>query len=264
MPHTSEAGPNPTRFSRSRRVSSITRNSAGWTPTGYRTSIVASCPTPVAEGRSVGSRPPRLTTSEPTGNPPGRSSPSTSKSRPTCRWPTRSDSADASKPSTTCSCRSGRYPGRQHPDGPAIPRAIAGGRARDQAARGLLFRVQEAIRRLSHPEIWAESTGSLGFYDPPKSARSGRAPAYFYYYAKGQLPVEANLYHEVSHQLLFETAGRNAYTSNFGNYWVFEGLGTYFETVEPQPDGSLEVGGLVGPRVEVAIQSLVDREKRYR
>ena len=72
---------------------------------------------------------------------------------------------------------------------------------------------------------------SLGFYDPPKSGRSGRAPAYFFHDPGGQLPVEANLYHEVSHQLLFETAGRNAYTSNVGNYWVFEGLGTYFETV---------------------------------
>ena len=107
----------------------------------------------------------------------------------------------------------------------------------------------------------AGSKTSLGFYKPPKSGRGGRAPAYFYYYADGQLPVEANLYHEVSHQLLFETAGRNAYTSNVGNYWVFEGLGTYFETVEPQPDGSIEVGGLVGRRMEEAIKSLVGQEQ---
>jgi hypothetical protein len=40
---------------------------------------------------------------------------------------------------------------------------------------------------------------------------------------------------------------------------VFEGLGTYFETVEPQADGSLEVGGRVGRRMEEAIRSLVDR-----
>ena len=71
--------------------------------------------------------------------------------------------------------------------------------------------------------------------------------------------MTATLYHEVSHQLLFETAGPNAYTKNVGNYWVFEGLGTYFETVSPQPDGSLEVGGLVGRRIEEAIKSLVDR-----
>jgi hypothetical protein len=111
------------------------------------------------------------------------------------------------------------------------------------------------------PKYGADIADSLGFYDPPKSGRTGRAPAYFYYYADGQLPVEANLYHEVSHQLLFETAGRNAYTGNFGNYWVFEGLATYFETVEPQADGSIEVGGLVGRRIEVAIQSLVDQEQ---
>jgi hypothetical protein len=98
---------------------------------------------------------------------------------------------------------------------------------------------------------------SLGYYEPPKKAQ-GRAPAYFFRDPDGQLPVEANLYHEVSHQLLFETAGSNAYTKNAGNYWVFEGLGTYFETVSPQDDGSLEVGGLVGPRIAEAFRSLVD------
>ncbi len=108
------------------------------------------------------------------------------------------------------------------------------------------------------PTYGADMNESLGFYEPPKSGRSGRTPAYFYYDADGQLPVEANLYHEVSHQLLFETAGRNAYTSNFGNYWVFEGLGTYFETVVPQADGSLEVGGTVGRRMEAAIVALAD------
>src|SRR5206468_255101 len=87
----------------------------------------------------------------------------------------------------------------------------------------------------------------------------GRVPAYFFRDRVGQIPEAATLYHEVSHQLLFETAGRNAYTKNVGNYWVFEGLGTYFETVSPQPDGSLEVGGLVGPRIEEAIKSLVER-----
>jgi len=101
---------------------------------------------------------------------------------------------------------------------------------------------------------------SLGYYEPPKSGR-GRAAAYFFRDPEGQLPVEANLYHEVSHQLLFETAGPNAYTRNVGNYWVFEGLGTYFETVSPQDDGSLEVGGLVGRRIEEALKSLVDQKR---
>ncbi len=101
---------------------------------------------------------------------------------------------------------------------------------------------------------------SLGFYDPPKNS-SGRAPAYFFRDPDGDLPVTANLYHEVSHQLLFETAGPNRYTRNHGNYWVFEGLGTYFETVVPQPDGSIEVGGRVGRRMEEAIRSLTDRQR---
>ena len=101
---------------------------------------------------------------------------------------------------------------------------------------------------------------NLGFYDPPKSGR-GRVPAYFYRDPDGQIPETATLYHEVSHQLLFETAGPNSYTKNIGNFWVFEGLGTYFETVTPQPDGSLEVGGLVGPRIAEAYQSLVVRRR---
>ena len=87
--------------------------------------------------------------------------------------------------------------------------------------------------------------------------------AYFFRDPDGQLPVTATLYHEVSHQLLFETAGPNAYTRNVGNYWVFEGLGTYFETVLPQPDGSLEVGGLAGPRIEAAIRALVGQRTAH-
>jgi hypothetical protein len=102
---------------------------------------------------------------------------------------------------------------------------------------------------------------SLGYYEPAKSGR-GRTPAYFFRDPAGQLPVESNLYHEVSHQLLFETAGPNAYTKNVGNYWVFEGLGTYFETVSPQNDGALEVGGFVGRRIEEALKSLVDRKRQ--
>jgi Protein of unknown function (DUF1570) len=107
------------------------------------------------------------------------------------------------------------------------------------------------------PTYGAKIELSIGFYPPPKSS-TGRNPAYFFRDPDGDLPVTANLYHEVSHQLLFETAGPNHYTQNSGNYWVFEGLGTYFETVEPQPDGSLEVGGRVGRRMEEAIRSLVD------
>ena len=105
---------------------------------------------------------------------------------------------------------------------------------------------------------------SLGYYNPPRPGKGNRAPAYFFRDPGGQLPVTATLYHEVSHQLLFETAGPNGYTKNAGNYWVFEGLGTYFETVTPQPDGSLEVGGLVGERIAEARQSLADRASSSR
>ena len=116
---------------------------------------------------------------------------------------------------------------------------------------------EEFIEKLG-PRLGPEAALNLGFYDPPKSGHA-RVPAYFYRDPNGQIPETATLYHEVSHQLLFETAGPNSYTKNFGNFWVFEGLGTYFETVTPQPDGSLEVGGLVGPRITEAYQSLVIR-----
>ena len=99
-------------------------------------------------------------------------------------------------------------------------------------------------------------SNSLGYYEPPQRGKGNRATAYFFRDLGGQLPVSATLYHEVSHQLLFETAGRNAYMENAGDYWVFEGLGTYFETVEPLPDGSIEVGGLVGARLVEAARSL--------
>ena len=156
----------------------------------------------------------------------------------------------------------GRRPGREPAAGPPIPRAGADvGEPVSKRHVVYYFASKQQFVDYLTPKYGDDIKESLGFFDPPKAARGGRAPAYFYYYANGQLPVEANLYHEVSHQLLFEMAGHNAYTANFGNYWVFEGLGTYFETIEPQPDGSLEVGGLVGRRVEEAIKSLVDQEQ---
>ncbi|MHC5536905.1 DUF1570 domain-containing protein [Singulisphaera rosea] len=97
---------------------------------------------------------------------------------------------------------------------------------------------------------------SLGLYVPAKSGKNKRAPAYFYRDPDGQIEASATLYHEVSHQLLFESAGPNAYDRNVGNYWVFEGLGTYFETIVQEPDGSLSVGGVVGPRIALAKRHL--------
>jgi hypothetical protein len=120
------------------------------------------------------------------------------------------------------------------------------------------FRSKEEYVEHLRPAVGPEIEQTLGYYDPPRAGRGNRAPAYFFRDLGGQLPVTATLYHEVSHQLLFETAGPNAYTRNVGNYWVFEGLGTYFETVSPQEDGSLEVGGLVGERIAAARRSLAE------
>jgi hypothetical protein len=88
-----------------------------------------------------------------------------------------------------------------------------------------------------------------GRYGSP--ARSVPARSYFYRDPGAQIAAGSTLFHEVSHQLLFESAGRSQFERNAGNFWLWEALGTYFETVEPQPDGSLEYGGLVGPRIAV-------------
>ncbi len=103
---------------------------------------------------------------------------------------------------------------------------------------------------------------SLGLYIPPRGKQKHR-PAYFFRDTKEQLPVTATLYHEVSHQLLFESGlgDPEGYKKNVGNYWVFEGLGTYFETLEHAPDGALEVGGLVGKRIEYARARLAGNQE---
>ncbi|WP_145274760.1 DUF1570 domain-containing protein [Tautonia plasticadhaerens] len=87
-----------------------------------------------------------------------------------------------------------------------------------------------------------------------------RKTSYFFKDEGGELTVEATLYHEVSHQLLFELAGPSGYQRNAGNFWVFEGLGTYFETVSFQPDGSIRYGGRVGPRIAEARRRMVEED----
>lgn len=100
---------------------------------------------------------------------------------------------------------------------------------------------------------------SLGYYMPPAEAREYRVPArsYFYRDRKNAIDSTATLFHEASHQLLFETAGPSRYEKNAGHFWVWEGLGTYFETAQFQPDGSILYGGLVGPRVGEARRRIV-------
>ncbi|MEO6810948.1 MAG: DUF1570 domain-containing protein, partial [Isosphaeraceae bacterium] len=101
---------------------------------------------------------------------------------------------------------------------------------------------------------------SLGFYMDPREAKArGTTPrSYFYRDAASPIDVESTLYHEASHQLLFETAGPARYDQNTGNYWVWEGLGTYFETLVPQADGSILIGGAIGPRVQEARRRIVE------
>jgi hypothetical protein len=99
---------------------------------------------------------------------------------------------------------------------------------------------------------------SLGYYHPPQG-RARRGQAYFFRDEGGVLDAMATLFHEGSHLLLFESgaAAATAFRNNAGNYWVFEGLGTYFETLMIAKDGSVQIGGLVGPRNVEARQRLL-------
>ncbi len=100
---------------------------------------------------------------------------------------------------------------------------------------------------------------NLGTYLPKKETKPlgfNEGMSFFFRDPGGQLDVTENLDHEVSHQLLFETAGADKYDPDRSNFWVFEGLGTYFETMRPQPDGSLRIGGMVGKRIEIAQKRL--------
>ena len=103
---------------------------------------------------------------------------------------------------------------------------------------------------------------SLGFYMPATDARRYRLPPRSYFFRNQGDPLDGlpTLFHEASHQLLFELAGPTQYERNVGQYWLWEGLGTYFETFTPRPDGAYEIGGLVGPRIARAREDILTRD----
>lgn len=112
------------------------------------------------------------------------------------------------------------------------------------------------------PLVQADVSIELGRYQPASKA-SGKAAvpsrSYFYRDPEGAIESTATLYHEVSHQLLFESAGPTKFERNSGNFWVWEGLGTYFETVQPQADGTLSHGDRISSRFQAAIAQFVDK-----
>ncbi len=123
------------------------------------------------------------------------------------------------------------------------------------------FATRDEYAEYLNPLMGVRAKESLGIYVPKKENPTFGNRSYFFNDVGGQLDVADTLYHEVSHQLLFESSGSTDYAQNAGNFWVFEGLGTYFETVRTLEDGSLRVGGLVGPRIKSAKQRLVDRRE---
>jgi Protein of unknown function (DUF1570) len=119
------------------------------------------------------------------------------------------------------------------------------------------FATRDDYARFLAPFQGDEGRTNLGIYVPKKDSPVFGKVSYFFNDVNGQLDVESTLYHEASHQLLFETAGPDDYGRNVGNFWVFEGLGTYFETLQHQPDGNLRIGGLIGPRIAQAQKRLL-------
>ena len=119
------------------------------------------------------------------------------------------------------------------------------------------FATRDEYATFLAPHLGAEARRNLGIYVPRKEDRTFGGRSYFFNDVGGQLDITETLYHEVSHQLLFESAGTDNYTRNHGNFWVFEGLGTYFETLRPGADGSIRVGGLVGPRIARAHERII-------
>ena len=113
----------------------------------------------------------------------------------------------------------------------------------------------QALRPREGPTI----VNTLGTYLPARKGQPQTAGrSYFFRDDNGQLDNLSTLFHEVSHQLLFEgLTPATRQEQNVGNYWVWEGLGTYFETFTPQEDGSYQLGGLIGPRIAKAREDIL-------
>ena len=103
---------------------------------------------------------------------------------------------------------------------------------------------------------------SLGYYMPTGEATSFAEKPRSYFYKDQENPIIAlsTLHHEASHQILFESAGRGV-DGRWPNFWLWEGLGTYFETLAPQSDGSILIGTLSGPRVAAARSQILVQNK---
>ncbi len=89
----------------------------------------------------------------------------------------------------------------------------------------------------------------------------GARTSFFYRGADRRISDTETLYHEASHQLLFELAGKNNHLGNIGEFWVFEGFGTYFETLITEPEGTILLGGMVGPRIDEIRMRILDRNE---
>lgn len=123
------------------------------------------------------------------------------------------------------------------------------------------FADRDEYTAFAREKLGRDESLSLGYYLDPRESRRYRQPprSYFYRDPDQSLSALATLFHEASHQILFETAGPTAYDQNIGQFWVWEGLGTYFESFTPREDGSYDLGARVGPRFEKAYDDVINQ-----
>ncbi|GIW86965.1 MAG: hypothetical protein KatS3mg108_1289 [Isosphaeraceae bacterium] len=122
------------------------------------------------------------------------------------------------------------------------------------------FADREEYVRYFRDAFGRDESTSLGYAMPPAEAKAYSVPPRSYFYRDPDNPIAATatLFHEASHQLMFENGGTARLDRNLGHYWVWEALGTYFETARFESDGSLRIGGRVGPRLARARDWIVN------
>jgi hypothetical protein len=116
---------------------------------------------------------------------------------------------------------------------------------------------------LARQQFRRDESISLGFYLDPREARRFRQDprSYFYRDPGSSLSALATLFHEASHQILFEDGGPTQYDRNVGQYWVWEGLGTAVESFTPRPDGSYDFGDPSAARFQKAQADILDADQ---
>ena len=107
------------------------------------------------------------------------------------------------------------------------------------------------------PSQGPEIAESLGFYDPPKSGGNRRMPAYFFRDPRRPVPGDGHALSRGVAPATLRDGRRQRLHQECGQLLGLRGTGHLLRDRLAPADGSLEVGGLVGRRIEEAIRALV-------